>query len=125
VRRLGFALEEFWTDEPGMTDRRLENIILARGITDVLLSPVLTPETSLTLDWDWSCIAAVVIDDRAKHAWTAAFLAHHPTPTCARGAAALGERGAVAWIRPLAAAERRRRTDRECRGEVKIPAHFN
>lgn len=58
---LGFALEEFWTDDPGMTERRLQKIIVARGITGVLLSPVLTPETALALDWDWNHLAAVVI----------------------------------------------------------------
>jgi LacI family transcriptional regulator len=127
AERLGFALEEFWTDDPGMTARRLQEIIVARGITGVLLSPVLTPETALALDWDWSRFAAVVIgnvtwtpelhhvghhhflamrtalaelaklgcarpaaivdaviDERAKHAWTAAFLAHHPQPARAR-----------------------------------------
>ena len=61
AERLGFALEEFWTDDPGMSERRLQEIIVARGITGVLLSPVLTPETSLALDWDWGRFAAVVI----------------------------------------------------------------
>jgi len=127
AERLGFALEEFWTDDSGMTERRLQDIIVARGITGVILSPVLTPETSLALDWDWSRFAAVVIgnvtwtpelhhvghhhflamrtvllelaklgytrpaavvdaviDERAKHAWTAAFLAHDPAGNRAR-----------------------------------------
>ncbi len=61
AERLGFALEEFWTDDPGMTEPRLQEIIVARGITGVLLSPVLTRETSLALDWDWGRFAAVVI----------------------------------------------------------------
>ncbi len=146
AERLGFALEEFWTDDPGMTDRRLQEIIVARGITGVLLSPVLTPETSLALDWDWDRFAAVVIgnvawtpelhhvghhhflamratmtelarlgcthpaavidaviDERAKHAWTAAFLAHHPQPARARQllhlAAAKLPRGLAGWLR--------------------------
>ncbi len=57
----GYALEEFWTTDPGMTDRRLHKIIRARGIVGVVLSPVTTAETSITLDWDWSTIAAAVI----------------------------------------------------------------
>jgi len=61
AERLGFALEEFWTDDAGMTEPRLQEIIVARGITGVLLSPVLTPESSLALNWDWSQFAAVVI----------------------------------------------------------------
>ncbi len=61
AERLGFALEEFWTDDAGMKEPRLQEIIVARGITGVLLSPVLTPVTSLALDWDWSGLTAVVI----------------------------------------------------------------
>jgi len=61
AEHLGFALEEFWTDDAGMKEPRLQEIIVARGITGVLLSPVLTSETSLALDWDWSQFAAVVI----------------------------------------------------------------
>lgn len=61
AEHLGFALEEFWTDDAGMKEPRLQEIIVARGITGVLLSPVLTSETSLALDWDWSGLAAVVI----------------------------------------------------------------
>ena len=146
AERLGFALEEFWTADPGMTDRRLQEIIVTRGITGVLLSPVLTPETSLALDWDWSRFAAVaignvtwspelhhvghhhflamwtalrelmalgytrpaavvdpVIDERAKHAWTAAFLAHHPSPEHARPLLYVAHPGKLrdlaAWLR--------------------------
>lgn len=57
----GYALEEFWTSDPGMTDARLQKIIRARGIVGVVLSPVTTAETSVTLDWDWSVFAAAVI----------------------------------------------------------------
>lgn len=57
----GFGLEEFWTSDPGMTDRRLQKIIRARGIVGVVLSPVMNTETSVTLDWDWSTFAAAVI----------------------------------------------------------------
>jgi DNA-binding LacI/PurR family transcriptional regulator len=61
AKHLGFVLEEFWTNDAGMKDSRLQEIILARGISGVLLSPVLSPVTSLALDWDWSRLAAVVI----------------------------------------------------------------
>lgn len=57
----GYALEEFWTSDPGMTDDRLQRIIRARGIIGVVLSPVTNAETSLTLDWDWSAVAAAVV----------------------------------------------------------------
>jgi LacI family transcriptional regulator len=59
--QMGFDLEEFWTNEPGMTDRRLQQIIRARGIVGVVLSPVTTDEASLALDWDWGAFSAAVI----------------------------------------------------------------
>lgn len=61
AEQAGFALEEFWTGDEGMTDRRLQEILRARGITGVVLSPVMTAESSIALDWDWSLFAAAVI----------------------------------------------------------------
>ncbi len=61
AQQAGFGLEEFWTADAGMTDRRLQKIIRARGIVGVVLSPVTTPETHVTLDWDWSLFAAAVV----------------------------------------------------------------
>lgn len=123
AQQTGFALEEFWTSDPGMTDRRLLQIIVSRGIVGVVLSPVTTDEITLTLDWDWSQVAPAVVGNvtwtpelhhaghhhfmamqqvlhqlagigckrpaaliertsnlRAKRAWEAAFVAHHPSP---------------------------------------------
>jgi LacI family transcriptional regulator len=57
---LGYGLEQFWTAERGMTDRRLAQVIKARGIVGVLLSPVIH-EAEVTLDWEWSCFAPAVI----------------------------------------------------------------
>jgi LacI family transcriptional regulator len=131
AEQAGFALEEFWAAEPGMTDRRLQDILRARGIVGVVLSPVTTADSALALDWDWSLFAAAVIgnvswtpelhhaghhhflgmklaldelaklgcrrpaaliegkvNERAKRAWEAAFLTHHPVrsraPACIR-----------------------------------------
>jgi LacI family transcriptional regulator len=72
----GFALEEFWPSEPGMNDRRLQSIIRARGIVGVLLSPVVTHDATLALDWDWqyfspAAIGAVAWQPELNHA------AHH------------------------------------------------
>lgn len=142
----GFALEEFWTNDAGMADRRLQEIICARGIVGVLLSPVMTAESLVSLDWEWSRFAAAVIgnvtwapelhhaghhhylgmwrvlgelaklgcrrpaailepasNQRAKQAWEAAFLAHHPAPENARSlvrVAGASERATLAaWLR--------------------------
>jgi LacI family transcriptional regulator len=123
---LGYRLEQFWTADRGMTDRRLSQVLKSRGIIGVLLSPVMH-EAEVTLDVEWSCFAPAVIgsarwnpelhhaghhhflamrlalrelekcgcrrpagiidadtNERAKRAWEAAFLAHHPSPASAR-----------------------------------------
>lgn len=61
ARQMGFVLEEFWTSDPGMTDQRLEQILRARGIVGVVLSPVTTAESAVTLGWDWRQFAPAVI----------------------------------------------------------------
>jgi LacI family transcriptional regulator len=57
---LGYGLESFWTAERGMTDRRLSQVMKSRGITGVLLSPVMH-EAEVTLDLEWSNFAPAVI----------------------------------------------------------------
>ena len=61
AEQMGFALEEFWTNDAGMNDQRLQRILRARGIVGVVLSPVTTDEASIALAWDWSPFAAAVI----------------------------------------------------------------
>lgn len=61
AEQMGFKIEEFFTEDPGMTDLRLQDILVSRGIIGVLLSPVLTNETALSLNWDWGHFAAAVI----------------------------------------------------------------
>lgn len=67
AQQAGFGMEEFFTADPGMNDRRLNQIIRARGIVGVVLSPVLTDESHLALDWDWQGLAAAVIGNAT---WT-------------------------------------------------------
>jgi LacI family transcriptional regulator len=57
---LGYRLEQFWTNEPGMTDRRLSAVIKARGIVGVVFSPVMH-EAEVTLDFEWDAFAPAVI----------------------------------------------------------------
>lgn len=148
AEQAGFALEEFWTGDAGMSDRRLEEILRARGIVGVVLSPVTTSEASLALEWDWSRFSAAVIgnvtwtpelhhaghhhylgmrmallelaklgctrpaaiietnvNERAKRAWEAAFLTHHPAASRARTLirlSTLEKSGALAgWLQGL------------------------
>lgn len=40
AEQLGYALDEFWTDAQGMNQRRLTQVLRARGIVGVVFSPV-------------------------------------------------------------------------------------
>jgi LacI family transcriptional regulator len=57
---LGYGLEPFWTAERGMTEGRLSQVMKARGIVGVLLSPVMH-EAEVSLDLAWSSFAPAVI----------------------------------------------------------------
>ncbi len=109
----GFTLDEFWTEDPGMTDRRLQEIIRARGIVGVVLSPVTTAEAAVTLDWEWRHFAAAVIgnvtwEPELHHAGHHHYLGMRTALRelaalgCARPAAlieaASNERGKNAWV---------------------------
>jgi DNA-binding LacI/PurR family transcriptional regulator len=58
--QLGYQLEEFFTDDKGMSDRRLSSILAHRGIEGVIFSPVMH-EVTVQLDFDWSHFACAVI----------------------------------------------------------------
>ena len=99
--QIGFGLEEFWTDDSGMTPARLEGILRARGIVGVILSPVATGERTLSLDWDWRHFAAAVIGNvswtpELHHAGHHHYLAMRMT---------LDELGRLGHARPVALIE--------------------
>lgn len=54
--RLGYRLEPFWARAPDMTERRLGDILLHRGIRGLLVASL--PETLGQLDFDWKHFAA-------------------------------------------------------------------
>jgi LacI family transcriptional regulator len=54
----GFKLEEFWLHEPGMTARRLSQILAARGITGVFVGSQPSSRAHLNLDWRAFCAVA-------------------------------------------------------------------
>lgn len=58
--QLGYQLEHFWLGEPGLTSRRLSDILFHRGITGGLLASH-RPDADGLLDFDWSRISAVKI----------------------------------------------------------------
>jgi LacI family transcriptional regulator len=48
---LGYKLEEFWLAAPGMTDRRMSDILRSRGIRGVLVAPLFEAGRRIDLDW--------------------------------------------------------------------------
>ncbi|HRI81805.1 MAG TPA: LacI family DNA-binding transcriptional regulator [Opitutaceae bacterium] len=48
---LGYAVDELWMKEPGMSARRLSDIIRARGISALLIAP-LPERRGVQLDWE-------------------------------------------------------------------------
>jgi LacI family transcriptional regulator len=59
--QLGYSLEEFWRASPGLSDRRLEQIIHARGIAGLLISPSCLSDPKFKIDWNWNLFSPVVI----------------------------------------------------------------
>lgn len=51
ARQLGYALEDFWTKEPGMTGRRLTQILETRNIRGLLIAPLPSARGHLSLEW--------------------------------------------------------------------------
>jgi len=119
--QLGYSMEEFWLSSPGVSHRRLQQILYSRGIVGLLISPSCLPNPKFKIGWNWNLFSAAVIgtaesepelhhsahhhyggmrlamikleamgkrrivgllnkriEERARRAWSAAFLAHHP-----------------------------------------------
>ncbi len=49
---LGFGFEEVWLGAPGMTQARLNRVLLARGVDGVIVGSSTLPRSSLRLDWE-------------------------------------------------------------------------
>jgi LacI family transcriptional regulator len=61
---LGYAIDYLHLAEPGMTPRRLDQIIAARGIQGLLIPP--EPDPLFKVELDWSQIAAVATTTTAQ-----------------------------------------------------------
>ena len=60
AEQLGYQMEEFWLTTPGMTPRRLSEILKARGIAGIVFSAC-DRKTGIQLEMDWSAHAAAII----------------------------------------------------------------
>src|SRR5271165_2282536 len=59
----GYTIECFWLAEPGMTGRRMTQILWTRGIQGILLPP---QERICSIDLDWDKLSAVTV---GCHLW--------------------------------------------------------
>lgn len=59
--QLGYQLEHFWMGEPGLTPRRLSDILFSRGISGIVFASHWACERNLQ-EMDWPHFAAVAID---------------------------------------------------------------
>lgn len=57
--RQGYQVDWYWTKEPGLSGRRLSQILAARGVRGIIVSPL--PEGETTLDLDWSLFSSIRI----------------------------------------------------------------
>jgi hypothetical protein len=55
----GYRLEEFWFNAPGMTPRRFEDVLRARGIHGLIVAPL--PDANASIDIAWGDFAAVAL----------------------------------------------------------------
>jgi LacI family transcriptional regulator len=58
--QLGCDLEEFWIDDKEMRPQRLNQILRARGISGIIISPAAS-DKAVTIEWDWSSFACAII----------------------------------------------------------------
>ena len=58
---LGYEIEHFWLGEPGLTSRRLSDILFSRGITGVIFASHWNADEGLH-DFDWARFSTVTID---------------------------------------------------------------
>jgi LacI family transcriptional regulator len=152
--QLGYTLEEFWLTAPGLTARRLQQILHSRGIAGVLISPRSLPQPRFKINWNWNLFSAAIIgtaesepelhhaahhhygamrlamlhleaagkrkiagildkgiEERARRAWSAGFLAHHPLPDHAWDYLAQEDPKKPASLPPLVSWMKRRKPD--------------
>ncbi|MDR1282730.1 MAG: LacI family DNA-binding transcriptional regulator [Opitutaceae bacterium] len=58
ARECGYQVEEFWLAEPGMTARRMSEILRNRGIDGVIAAPMPAPDATLA-EFCWDYFSAV------------------------------------------------------------------
>lgn len=59
ARGLGYGFEEIYLDEVGPRRSRLAAVLRARGVSGVLLAPMIVPGTTLDFPWDQYAVATI------------------------------------------------------------------
>lgn len=57
--QLGYRMEEFWLNEPGLSGKRATQILLARGVRGLIIAPL--PKAHSRIDLQWEHFSAVVL----------------------------------------------------------------
>lgn len=59
AQALGYHIEPFWLKQPGLTSRRIVQILEARGIKGLLLAPIHASHAEVALDWERFCAVSL------------------------------------------------------------------
>ncbi|TDU81726.1 LacI family transcriptional regulator [Prosthecobacter fusiformis] len=59
ANELGYQLEPFWLNEPGLSPKRAAQILLARGIQGIIIAPL--PVTHGEIKFDWKPFSSVAL----------------------------------------------------------------
>ena len=95
---LGYTLEEFWLREPGMNWRRNSEILLARGITSLVLAPQPRPKMRVRLDWERFSAVAIGYTTASPHLHIITNDQFHSMVTAVRNVRARGYLRIGLWL---------------------------
>lgn len=62
AKELGFTLEDFWLNEPGMTGARISQILRARGINGIVVAPLPPGSHELKLAWNHFSVVSLGVN---------------------------------------------------------------
>lgn len=75
AHELGFGFEEIFLDEEGLSAKRLDGVLRARGVRGAIIAPMRNPGTSL--DFPWSSYALATIGSSLAGATLSHTMAHY------------------------------------------------
>jgi LacI family transcriptional regulator len=94
----GYTLEEFWLREPGMNWRRNSEVLLARGITGLILAPQPKPKMRVRLDWTRFSTVAMGYSTFSPYLHIVTNDQFHSMTTVVRNVRSRGYRRIALWL---------------------------